>query len=132
MKKYKETDKDDGEASVASDGYESAEALTISNNQISDEWILDSGCTFHTCHTKSWFESIQESDQGLVILGNDKACKVKSIGSVKLRMHDGSYKILQQVRYVPDLKRNLISLGTLESNGHSFKSENGIMRVLKG
>lgn len=75
MKKYKETDKDDGEASVASDGYESAEALAISNNQISDEWILDSGCTFHMCHTKSWFESIQESDQGLVILGNAELVK---------------------------------------------------------
>lgn len=46
-------------------------------------------------------------------------------------MHDGFYKVLQQVRYVPYLKRNLISLYNLESNGHSFKSENGTMRVLK-
>lgn len=130
--KRKESSSYDGEASVASDGYESAEALTISSNQNPEDWILDSGCTFHMCPMKSWFESIQESDQGLVILGNDKACKVKGIGSIRLRMHDGSSNILQQVRYVPELKRNLISLGTLESIGYSFKSENGIMKVLKG
>lgn len=58
------------------------------------------------CHTKSWFKSLQESDQGLVTLGNDRACKVRGVGSIKLRIYDGSYKVLlQQVKYVHDLKR---------------------------
>lgn len=48
----KKKGKDDGEASVASDGYDSAEAPTISNNQNSNEWILDSGCTFRMCPHK--------------------------------------------------------------------------------
>lgn len=105
-KNGKDTSKEDGEASVSSNGYNSAETLTISNNQNSNEWNLDFGCTFPMCHTKSWFESLQESDQGLVILGNDRACKVRGVGSIRLRIYDGSYKgLLQQARYVPDLRR---------------------------
>ena len=30
------------------------------------------------------------------------------------------------------MKKNLISLGTLDSKGYSYKSENGIMKVSKG
>lgn len=40
--------------------------------------------------------------------------------------------ILQEVRFVPDLKRNLISLGVLDQLGYCFKSENGNPRVTKG
>lgn len=46
-------------------------------------------------------------------------------------MFDGSLKILKEVRYVPELKRNLISLGTLDKAGFSYKSENGILTVSK-
>ena len=33
---------------------------------------------------------------------------------------------------MPNLRRNLISLGMLDSNRESYKSENGILRVMKG
>jgi len=35
-------------------------------------------------------------------------------------MHDGIIKTLTAVRYVPELKRNLISLGELDKNGYSY------------
>lgn len=47
-------------------------------------------------------------------------------------MHDGEDRVLQNVRFVPELKMNLISLGTLETNGCTFKSENGVMKVTRG
>ena len=56
---------------------------------------------------------------------------IKGIGDIKLRMHDGLEKILKSVRYVPDLKRNLISLGELDKSGHSYKGHGGVLRVLK-
>lgn len=46
---------------MASDGYDSAEVLPISDQDTINEWILDSGCTFHMCPSKSWFETLQES-----------------------------------------------------------------------
>ena len=33
---------------------------------------------------------------------------------------------------MPDLKNNLISLGTLDSNGYKFSAEGGVLRVSKG
>lgn len=133
-RKYKQPDKyaEKGEASVVSDGYESAEVLVVSCQQSSTDWILDSGCSFHMCPIKSWFEDLKEQEEGMVLLGNDKACKIKGIGVIRIRMYDGIDRILKDVRFVPELKRNLISLGTLDSNGYSFKSENGQMKVTKG
>lgn len=67
-----------------------------------------------------------------VLLGNNKACKIKGEGTVRIRMYDGVDRILKNVRYVHELKRNLVSLGTLDSGGYTFKSENGVMKVMKG
>ena len=47
-------------------------------------------------------------------------------------MCDGVVRTLSDVRHVPDLRKNLISLGTLNSNGHGCKSEGGVLKVIKG
>ena len=39
---------------------------------------------------------------------------------MKIKMYDGTIKTLSDVRPVPDLKKNLISLGVLDSNGYKF------------
>jgi hypothetical protein len=38
---------------------------------------------------------------------------------VKIQLHDGSSFILDDVRYVPGLRKSLISLGTLEKEGYT-------------
>ncbi|KZV20013.1 hypothetical protein F511_28913 [Dorcoceras hygrometricum] len=47
-------------------------------------------------------------------------------------MHDGIERILREVRYVPELKRNLISLGALDQAGYCFKAEHGRLAISKG
>lgn len=39
---------------------------------------------------------------------------------------------LTNVRHIPDLKRSLISLGTLEAAGFSLRGEDSILKVMKG
>ena len=46
-------------------------------------------------------------------------------------MHDGVARDLRNVRYVPNLKRNLISLGEVDQSGCSIKAENGELEVIK-
>lgn len=41
-------------------------------------------------------------------------------------------KFLDNVRFVPNLRRNLISLGLLNSNGYFLKYENCVLKFLKG
>ncbi|GJY77249.1 hypothetical protein Tco_0482365 [Tanacetum coccineum] len=47
-------------------------------------------------------------------------------------MHDGSSFILEDVKYVPGLKRSLISLGTLKKEGYTVKMQMGRIKVIKG
>ena len=65
-------------------------------------------------------------------MGDDNPCSTQGIGSVMIKHHDGVIRELQGVRYVPNLKKNLISLGTLESQGCKFYSENNILKVTRG
>lgn len=34
---------------------EGTDVLNVVENNIGDEWILDSGCSFHMCPHKGWF-----------------------------------------------------------------------------
>ena len=96
------------------------------------EWILDSGCTYHICPHKDWFSTYDPVDSTVVHMGNNAQCKVTGIGTVKIKTHDGVVRTLSNVRHVPDLKRNLISLGTLESKGCKHSAEGGVLKVSKG
>lgn len=64
-------------------------ACSITDVGISDVWLLDSGCSFHiTCHG-DWFHDFIHRNCGSVLSGNDESCKVRGIGFVRMRMHDG-------------------------------------------
>lgn len=54
-------------------------------------------------------------------MGNNTICKVSGMGNVNLKVHDGTIRELKEVRYVPDLKKNLISLGMLDQIGLVLK-----------
>jgi len=80
---------------------------------------------------KSWFEQFSNQADGLVLLGDNKPCKIEGIGSIRFKFHDGAKRIPIEVRYVPKLKRNLISLGEFDKKGYVFKGEKGILNVVK-
>ena len=67
-----------------------------------------------------------------MLTGNDQSCNVTGLGSVKFKLWDGSQRVLENVRLVPKLRRNLISLGMLDANGNNFRSKNGVLRVMNG
>jgi hypothetical protein len=47
-------------------------------------------------------------------------------------MFDGIVRTLIDVRHVPKLKKNLISLGVLDSRGYKFAGQGGALKVSKG
>ncbi|KAI9166262.1 hypothetical protein LWI28_029115 [Acer negundo] len=84
------------------------------------------------CPNRQWFSSFQELDAGVVLMGNDNTCQTKGIGTVRLKMHDGTIRRLTDVWYVPDLKKNLISLGVLDSSSYKVTMEGGVLKVVLG
>nr|KYP40581.1 Retrovirus-related Pol polyprotein from transposon TNT 1-94 [Cajanus cajan] len=65
-------------------------------------------------------------------MGNDMPCKIVGIGTIQLRMHDGVIRTLTEVRHVPDLKNNLISVGVLDSKSFKCNVKNGVMEIKRG
>ncbi|RVW67653.1 Retrovirus-related Pol polyprotein from transposon TNT 1-94 [Vitis vinifera] len=75
------------------------------------------------------YDNFKEADGGHVVLGNNKHCKILCIGTVRIKHYDGIERVLEDVRSIPELKRNLISLGMLDKSGYTFKSEPNSLRV---
>lgn len=95
--------------------------LTVSDveSKPNNEWILDSACSFHMCPKRDLFESYEAVKQCRIIMENNQSYRVVGIDRVKLRLQDEIVRILGQVRHVPNLKMNLISLITLDRMGIS-------------
>ena len=107
-------------------------AVTISDSRFYDRWVLDTACTAHMSPKRDWFINYEPVNGGSVLMGNDVTCKIAGFGAVRIRMHDGTVRILNNVQHVPDLKKNLISLGTLDFLGYEYSGEGGVIRVKKG
>nr|GEX66090.1 putative leucine-rich repeat protein, plant-type [Tanacetum cinerariifolium] len=62
-------------------------------------------------------------------LGDNSECKIRGIGKVRIVLRDGSSFVSHNVRYIPELKRKLISLGILEKEGFTVKLQSGKVKV---
>jgi hypothetical protein len=95
------------------------EVLSIGIGSHHDQqWLLDSGASNHMHLHRHWFITYQSIDDGIVYMGKDISCKVVGIGSIQIKMFDGTVKILTKVRHVHELRKNLISLGVLDTGGY--------------
>ncbi|KAK9215025.1 hypothetical protein WN944_007028 [Citrus x changshan-huyou] len=98
----------------------------------SSEWILDTRATYHLCPIKEWFTDFRNLESGAVVMGNDQPCRTMGIGTIRLKMFDGMVRELKEVRFVPALKKNLISVGALEAKGYKVTIEDGIIKFTHG
>ena len=82
------------------------------------------------CLKNGWFSSFKELEGGVVFISNDNACKIMEIGTIQLKTYYGSLQVLTDIRYIPSLKKNLISLGVLESNGFTITLKDKLLKVV--
>jgi hypothetical protein len=81
---------------------------------------------------RNWFFSYQFVDEGVVFMGNGIPCRTVGVGSIRIRMFNGIVRELTDVRYVLELKSNLISLGVLDSCGYKYTGQGGALTLSKG
>jgi hypothetical protein len=109
------------------------EVLTIGIvSRYDQQWLLDYGASNHLCLHRHWFITYQSIDDGIVYMGNDISCKVVGIGSIRIKVFDGFVKILTDVRHVTEIRKNLISLGVLDTRGYKIIVQGEVMKVYKG
>ncbi|KAG8489574.1 hypothetical protein CXB51_017804 [Gossypium anomalum] len=81
------------------------------------------------CPNREWFSTYSSVEGGVVRMGNDSSSKVIGIGTVKIRIYDGTIRTLSDVRYIPDLRKNLISLSILDLKGCRINIESSGIKV---
>ena len=134
---YQQKNKTEGNASVVSgtDSIDSGDCLVTFAGCVAghDEWILDSACSFHIYINREWFSSYKPVQSGDVVrMGDDNPCEIVGIGSVQIRSHDGMVCTLDNVRPIPRMARNLISLSTLDDDGYKYSASGGVLKVSRG
>ena len=70
-------------------------------------------------HNENQFESISENNIEKIYLGDNSALEVKGTGNVKV--DNGLFK---NVKLVPELKTNLLSVSQIASQGHKIEFYN--------
>lgn len=120
-----------GEAGVITEKVVFSEALSINDQNAKDVWILDSGCTFHMTSRRDWFVDLYDNGGTTILLGDDHTVQSQGQGSIRINTHGGTINMLQNVRYVPNLRRNLISTGTLDKLGFKHEGGDGKVRYFK-
>ncbi|KAG8488508.1 hypothetical protein CXB51_016430 [Gossypium anomalum] len=121
------------EADVVED-YSDGELLVafVNDSKVSEEWILDSGCTFHLSPNRDWFTTYETVSEGVILMGNNASCKIAGVGAIKVKMFDGVVRTLSDVRHVLELKRNSISLSILDSKRYRYTVESVVLNISKG
>ena len=106
-------------------------SLSVNFTYENNEWWLDSGANVHVCSDRSFFKNYQNSSGGSVILGNNSTAQILGIGDVELKMTSGKVLILKDVRYVPEVRRNLISGSSLVQLGYKIVLESNRVIISK-
>ncbi|KAJ9553540.1 hypothetical protein OSB04_017585 [Centaurea solstitialis] len=88
-------------------------------------WWIDSGATSHMCRDRRWFEKLTLTDDGSIVkMGDESTAKVCGVGIVNLTFTSGKTITLNNVLFVPRLRKNLVSGGCLNSAG--FKQDEAL------
>ncbi|MDV3192908.1 MAG: hypothetical protein Q8840_03050, partial [Sweet potato little leaf phytoplasma] len=90
------------------------------------EWWMDSGATLHVCANKKLFSSLSPAQvDEIIYMDNSDTAKVEGTGKVGLKMISGKVLTLNNVLYVSELRRNLISISLLDKNEFKYVTVSG-------
>ncbi|GFY84998.1 hypothetical protein Acr_03g0017720 [Actinidia rufa] len=103
--------------------------LAASADRKSD-WVLDSGSAYHLCREREVFSTYAACDKHIWMVNNTTS-RVVGKGSVRFCMEDKKSVNLTKVRHVPNLRKNLISIGMLDLKGCISDASGGTLRIFK-
>ncbi|KAH0725640.1 hypothetical protein KY284_001505 [Solanum tuberosum] len=111
--------------------YVSSTALMADANTL---WTVDSGATYHIARDRgSFLEYCQlPSRSRWLYVGNNASIEVRGIRTCKLELQGGRILLLHDVLYVPDTRRNLVSVVSLLKLNFSVNFHNNFVDIIYG
>ncbi|CAK9803102.1 Retrovirus-related Pol polyprotein from transposon TNT 1-94 [Anthophora quadrimaculata] len=112
--------------------------ISLNNVDLENSWLLDSGCTHHVCKRREWFANFRHINSEVVNTAADPVkqkgitLKAQGIGNIRLNMIVGNRKktvVLHDVYYVPNIRRNLMSVSQIEQKGKELLIKNGKVKI---
>lgn len=101
------------------------------NQLVDDEWILDTGASRHITCRRDLFWTFQESTSSSISLADNSSHQVLGSRHIKINFSTGVEALIQDVWYVPSLRKNLLSLVKLRKNGLQIIMEDGFCKLNK-
>ncbi|KAK2986484.1 hypothetical protein RJ640_001007 [Escallonia rubra] len=85
-------------------------------------WFVDTGATKHVARDREGFVDYHRIPVGSkhIFMGNNSSEEVLGVGSYQLKLRTGRTLILEDVRYAPTVRLNLLSVTALLDSGFSF------------
>lgn len=105
---------------------------TQSNNEQTNMWYLDSGCSNHMDDNKKWFTKLDELVKKVIIFADDRHVTSSGKGNVVVVRKDGERTSITDIFNVPSMTSNLISIGQLLAKEYNMKLEKNRMKVYNG
>ena len=93
------------------------DALILSVNSQVESWILDSDASFHSSPSKELFQKFSSGNFGKIYFAENKVLEIEGKGDVFIKTTSGNQWTLEDVIYIPRIKKNLIFVGQLDSTG---------------
>ena len=81
---------------------------------------------------RDWFSSFKKLNGCSVVLGDDRPYNMEGVCMVHIQIFDGMVRELKDVRYVPHLKMNIISIGTLQALSLEVSVKDGVLKITRG
>jgi hypothetical protein len=84
-------------------------------------WIIDSGASRYMTDIRNRLSHFIEKETHLhVVLGNDARYNVRGVRTSTFQLDSNMQLKLEEVIYVPEMKRNIVSISALEYKGYKI------------
>ena len=107
--------------------------LPTNDEVVKTKWVMDSAASKHICRDREMFDTLKINEEfGYIKLRNGGKMKVEGIWSMKMKLNDVVIRNFSNVRFVPSIVVNMISMGEMTSQGYKYVGSKWGCKVYKG
>lgn len=87
------------------------------------QWYIDSGATSHMTKSNDLLSNVNSTVSGTITIANSESIDVKSAGDVSINLDTGKPATLKNVKFVPNICANLVSVSQMAKCGNKVVFE---------